>query len=282
MRPFVSNDEELRADQSFRRERHWHYPAEALREAVLNAAAHRDWTRFREIEVVRYEDRLEVSSPGALPNSMTVDDMKAGQRLARNQIIVDVLRDYGYIEARGMGVRKKIIPLLRDQNGIEPDFVAEDKQLRVVMWRGPLDEAVAWNAEVNIRSERGPVAGVAVMCLFPNTTFKRGRTNTIGKASFRLYRTDLPMTVFAAAHGYAACIERDWIPADGPLEVDLRQLADGGSTVFWKGTGHVPGLAGRLNPIRDSLDRHYVYADNIAVNGARLSLFTFRQEKTCT
>ena len=37
--------------------------------------------------------------------------------------------------------------------------------------------------------------------------------------------------------------------------------------VVKQGTGHIPGLTGRLNPIRDASDRTYLYADNIAING---------------
>ena len=102
MRPFVS-EEAAEVDVSLRRERRWQYPIEALREAIVNALAHRDWTRYEEIEVVRYADRLEVLSPGALQNTMTVEKMVAGQRSARNPLIVEVLRDYGYVDARGMG-----------------------------------------------------------------------------------------------------------------------------------------------------------------------------------
>ena len=43
-------------------------------------------------------------------------------------------------------------------------------------------------------------------------------------------------------------------------------MARGGSAVFEQATGYVPGLRGRLNPIRDSLNRTYLYADNVAVN----------------
>lgn len=135
MRPFVS-EESGEVDASLRRERNWLYPVEALREAVVNAAAHRDWTRYEEIEVTRYVDRLEVLSPGALQNSMTVAKMVAGQRSPRNPLIVEVLRDYGYVDARGMGVRNKIIPLLREQNGTEPEFIATEDHLRVVMHKG--------------------------------------------------------------------------------------------------------------------------------------------------
>ena len=135
MRPFVSQ-ETAEMNSSMRRERRWLYPVEALREAIVNALAHRDWTRHEEIEVVRYAGRLEVLSPGALQNSMTVEKMVAGQRSPRNSLIVEVLRDYGYVDARGMGVRNKIIPLLVEHNGTEPEFVATEDYLRVVMRRG--------------------------------------------------------------------------------------------------------------------------------------------------
>ncbi|MDE0627151.1 MAG: putative DNA binding domain-containing protein [Bryobacterales bacterium] len=134
MRPFVSEDM-AEVDESMRRERHWLYPVEALREAIVNALAHRDWTRYTEVEIVRYADRLEILSPGALQNSMTVEKMVAGMRSARNPLIVEILRDYGYVDARGMGVRNKIIPLLTELNGTEPEFIPTEDDFRVVMYR---------------------------------------------------------------------------------------------------------------------------------------------------
>ena len=135
MRPFLSEDA-AEVDASMRRERRWLYPVEALREAIVNALAHRDWTRYEEIEIARYADHLEVLSPGALQNSMTVEKMVAGQRSPRNQLIVEVLRDYGYVDARGMGVRNKIIPLLLEHNGTAPEFIATEDHLRLVLRSG--------------------------------------------------------------------------------------------------------------------------------------------------
>lgn len=136
MRPFVS-EERGEIDESMRRVRDWHYPPNALREAILNAIAHRDWTRFEEIEIVRYADRLEITSPGALQNTMTVEKMLEGHRSARNPDIVAVLRDYGYVDARGMGVRNTIVPALAQQNGTQPTFIATEDFLQLVMKRGP-------------------------------------------------------------------------------------------------------------------------------------------------
>jgi ATP-dependent DNA helicase RecG len=146
MRPFVSV-ESAKLTDGLRRERRWHYPVAALREALVNALAHRDWTRIEDVEVVSYADRLEVKSPGALQNSMTVEKMLAGQRSPRNPLIVDVLRDYGYVDARGMGVRTKIVPLLLKQNGVAPEFEATDDYLIVRMFRGVATED---NAKVSV------------------------------------------------------------------------------------------------------------------------------------
>lgn len=135
IRPYVSEETDVIEDQ-LRRDRIWRYPIGALREVIVNALAHRDWTRSVEIEVSIYSDRLEVISPGALQNSMTVEKMIAGQRSPRNPLIVEVLRDYGYVDARGMGIRTKVIPLMRRENGNDPVFEATDDFLKTTLFRG--------------------------------------------------------------------------------------------------------------------------------------------------
>jgi ATP-dependent DNA helicase RecG len=82
-----------------------------------------------------YSDRLEIQSPGRLPNTVTPKGMKAGMRYARNQALVNVMRDYRYVESRGMGVKNKIIPGMREHNGTEPDFVAEESRVTVRLWK---------------------------------------------------------------------------------------------------------------------------------------------------
>lgn len=112
MEPFITR-ESNQIDEHFRRDKAWLYPFEAIRELLINALAHRDWTRFVDVEIAGYQDRLEITSPGALPNSMTIEKVLAGQRSARNTILVEVLRDYGYVDARGMGIRVKVVPALK-------------------------------------------------------------------------------------------------------------------------------------------------------------------------
>ncbi len=134
IRPFIS-EEASTIDEHMRRERQWHYPWDALRELVVNALAHRDWSLAVDIELSVYSDRLEVISPGKLQKSMTIEKMIAGQRLPRNALIMDILRDYGYVDARGMGVRTKIIPLMKKFNHCEPVFELTDDYLKTILYR---------------------------------------------------------------------------------------------------------------------------------------------------
>ncbi len=122
-----------------RRRRKGAFPLEAVREAVVNAVAHRDYAREgTDIEVSLYADRLEVISPGRLPNGVTVDKMREGVvRVARNELLKEILRDYRYIEHQGMGVRNRIIEPMRRHNGTEPDLEEDDDRFVVRLWEGP-------------------------------------------------------------------------------------------------------------------------------------------------
>jgi len=139
IQPFISQEAD-QIDQNMRREKEQFYPWEAIRESVINALVHRDWTRSVDIEITSYSDRLEIISPGKLNNSMTISKMLAGQRSPRNNLIMEVLRDYGYVDARGMGVRTKIVPLMQQVNQVTPTFELTDDYLKTVLPRKKVDE----------------------------------------------------------------------------------------------------------------------------------------------
>ena len=116
----------------------WDFPEAVVREAVGNALVHRDYSiSGTDILLAIYSNRLEIVSPGRLPNTVTPNGMKVGMRYARNQTMVNVMRDYGYVDARGMGVRNKIIPGMREHNGTEPDLIEEEHRFIVRLWKEP-------------------------------------------------------------------------------------------------------------------------------------------------
>ena len=108
------------------------YPAEAVREAIVNALVHRDYLLSNtDIEVSIYDDRMEIVSPGRLPNGITPARMLTGCRAARNQLIKDVMRDYRYLEHSGMGIPRKIVKCMREHNGTEPVLIEEGERFMV-------------------------------------------------------------------------------------------------------------------------------------------------------
>ncbi|MEP7012576.1 MAG: ATP-binding protein [Acidobacteriota bacterium] len=123
-------------DDGARRVERFDYPEEAVREAVVNALIHRDYLlAATDVQLALYSDRLEIISPGRLPNGITAERMRVGCRAARNELLKDVMRDYGYLEHMGLGVPRKIIRLMRDHNGTEPDLVTEHEQLLLRLWK---------------------------------------------------------------------------------------------------------------------------------------------------
>ena len=262
------------------------YSENALFEAVVNAVAHRDYSiGGSRIRISMFEDRVEIQSPGSLPNNLTVESM-ASRQATRNEALTSVLgrmpvsgirgsedRRY-FMERRGDGV-PIILRETRELCGKPPEYrVIDDSEVRLVI-PAAVQEPSPARAVVTVRASGRPLAHAELLALFPNKTWKAAATNEDGEASLDLHTTHLPMTVFVAARGYAAHLEREWMPGGGALAVDLEALPQGGAAIFPEATGHLPGLKGRLNPIRDTGDRTYLYASNIAINDGQQQPVSF-------
>jgi ATP-dependent DNA helicase RecG len=131
LQPYISEERLV----SMTRERIWDYPTAVIRELIVNAGAIRDWTHPNSVHMSIYKNRIEIISPGTLPNGMTVEKMKAGQRMPRNPIMTNILRDYRFMDNRGMGIRRKIMPLMKQHNGTEPVFEVTDDSVKVTLWK---------------------------------------------------------------------------------------------------------------------------------------------------
>ena len=119
-----------------RRQERWAYPEEAVREGIVNALVHRDYLlSSTDIELSIYEDRLEIISPGRLPNGITPPRMMIGCRAARNQLLKDVMRDYGYLEHMGMGIPRKIVKSMMEHNKTVPDLIEDDERFMLRLWK---------------------------------------------------------------------------------------------------------------------------------------------------
>ncbi len=266
------------------------YSETAVFEAIVNAVVHRDYSiSSRRIRLSMFEDRLEIDSPGRLPNGITIEGMEFSQA-TRNEALASVFgripvgnaprsehRKY-LMDCRGAGVQI-IRKRTWEATGALPVYEVIDESNLMLRIPSAQLEFVSTDATVVARSGGEPLAGIDVLALFPNKTWVRAVTDESGEATLNLYATHLPMTIYAAGLGYAAGIEREWTPDRGRLPLNLEPLESGGATIFAQGSGNLPGLRGRLNPIRDSLDRTYLYVDNITIDEGRRQPVPFRLGK---
>jgi len=104
------------------------YSLEATREAITNAVAHRNYSLSGSgIRLFMYVDRLEVSSPGGLPNTLTLENIRLVQ-FARNQLLASYLTGMGYMEKRGEGILR-MIDWSRQNQAPEPKFELPAEEL---------------------------------------------------------------------------------------------------------------------------------------------------------
>ncbi|MBL8724710.1 MAG: putative DNA binding domain-containing protein [Planctomycetes bacterium] len=118
----------------------WLVPLPAFRECIVNAVAHRDYTILgSKILVEVFDDRLVVTSPGALPNHKRPESVLAGGTpRSRNEAMASCLFDLGFMEQRGSGY-PRIQRAMTAFNGTAPKLEnnREERWVRVTLWREP-------------------------------------------------------------------------------------------------------------------------------------------------
>jgi ATP-dependent DNA helicase RecG len=111
--------------KGIQREDIWDYPIEALREAVINALIHKDYSSTAEIQIRIYDDRIWIWNPGGLPPQLTVEDLKREHSsYPRNPLIANAFYLAGFIERWGSGTRR-IVDLCKEYGLPEPEYREE-------------------------------------------------------------------------------------------------------------------------------------------------------------
>lgn len=89
------------------REERWEYPLAALRELIINAIVHRDYSLTgKDVKIAIFDDMLEITSPGTIPPSIDLENLTAGQSEIRNKTLAPVFKELQLIEQWGSGFQK--------------------------------------------------------------------------------------------------------------------------------------------------------------------------------
>jgi ATP-dependent DNA helicase RecG len=133
---FIKNHLSLRAEiRGLKRYDYLEIPENAIREALVNAYVHRDYSNFgRNIKVAVYDDLVNIFSPGGLPNGLTEADLLQGRSEIRNRVLARVFRELGYIEHWGSGLQR-IKQMCEAENLPTPEFLETNDFFDVKLYR---------------------------------------------------------------------------------------------------------------------------------------------------
>lgn len=126
-------------------------PPDAVREAIVNAIAHREYHSNASVEARLFADRLEVWNPGGLPGTLTPDDLRGDHpSVPNNPLIAESLYLTRYIEKAGSGTQR-MIELCREAGLPEPDFELRAGSFVLTLWRDWLTADVVRGLNLNDR-----------------------------------------------------------------------------------------------------------------------------------
>jgi len=156
---FLQNHLHLNAKiEGLRRVEKYEIPLLALREIVLNAIIHRDYTRNSDIKIAIYDDIVEIISVGGFVNGLTIDEISNGRSELRNKVVANLFKELNFIESWGSGVEK--VRKSCFENGIKFELIEKGSFVEAVFYRPKVSETTDYdrivpnNAELNSEEEK--------------------------------------------------------------------------------------------------------------------------------
>ncbi len=126
-------------------------PYRVVREAIVNAVAHRDYSSNASVQVTVFADRVEMRNSGSLPSGLTPDRLRTPHSsIPRYPLLCNPLYLTHYIEQAGTGTLD-MISLSKYADIPEPDFEQQGNEFVVTLWRDWLSEAYLTRLNLNDR-----------------------------------------------------------------------------------------------------------------------------------
>jgi ATP-dependent DNA helicase RecG len=159
-----------------RRREEYDIPLSAIREVILNAICHRDYSLVgsnNKLDI--FSDRLEITSPGTLPLGITLEDLGEGISEVRNRLIVKAFRETGYIEQLGTGIIR-IKEVCRKNELPEPKFEEIGNFFKATIFRYRLILTPELDAVLELIKQGRPLGSKEIansLKIHQNTALKR-------------------------------------------------------------------------------------------------------------
>ena len=123
---FLPNPSTIR---SMKRDEQVAISGKVLREAIVNAVCHRDYSiSNRKTSVYLFNDRLEIASPGRLPNTLNIEKIMTGNSAPRNHFLLKYLDNLKFIDGLGRGV-----PMIKQEMAERASYQEDGEMLRLIL-----------------------------------------------------------------------------------------------------------------------------------------------------
>ena len=130
-------------------------PVEAVREAIVNAVCHRDYTDEGSVQVMLFRNRLEVLNPGTLPRGWTAENLlQPHDSKPHNGILATAMQWAGYVEKSGYGT-EDIVRKCKDWGLQVPEYHPSSVDFRLVLWRQGINDATDFPQGGEVKAEKG-------------------------------------------------------------------------------------------------------------------------------
>jgi ATP-dependent DNA helicase RecG len=255
---------------------------EVIREAVLNAIAHRDYTITSEAVVKQYPSKIIINNPGGFPKGVTIENILTVSSTPRSRLMTEILEKTGLVERSGQGV-DKIFSITLSEGKAEPDYINSDMfQVSLILKTEIFDKAFHVFVSQYQNSEKEPQLGVEqiiTLCKIRNGISQNLKAETVRQ----LEKSGLIEKVSGHTNRYTLSQEYHALVNDG-LKIGKRYIVKEIELVLLALQGNTLKIGDLQEILKNSLSRNQIsylkmkmMEDNVLkvvgrIKGARYSI----------
>lgn len=229
---------------------------EVIREAVLNAIVHRDYTISSEVVIKQYPHKITIANPGGFPKGVTIENILTVSSTPRSRLMTEILEKTGLVERSGQGV-DKIFSITLSEGKAEPDYKSSDMfQVSLTLRTEIIDKAFHVFVSQYQNSEKEPKLGVEqiiTLCKIRNGIFQNLKTEIVSQ----LEKSGLIEKVSGHTNRYTLSREYHSLVNDG-LKIGKRYIVKEIEQILLALQGNALKIGDLVELLKDSLSRNQI------------------------
>jgi ATP-dependent DNA helicase RecG len=229
---------------------------EVIREAVLNAIAHRDYTITSEAVVKQYPNKITITNPGGFPKGVTIENILTVSSTPRSRLMTEILEKTGLVERSGQGV-DKIFSITLSEGKAEPDYKNSDMfQVSLMLRTEIIDKAFHVFVSQYQNSEKEPKLGVEqiiTLCKIRNGIFQNLKAEIVSQ----LEKSGLIEKISGHTNRYTLSQEYHALVNDG-LKIGKRYLVKEIELILLALQGNALKMGELEKNLKESLNRNQI------------------------